>query len=146
MTVFKIEVKCSNHSTARLGRWAFPGRIWVRGYDNSGKRVSEYSIGFVDLRNKGPKSYYYATYREAERWALYLTVLEAKNAENLLNEFGQACLANLDIEMLKEKIDYGRGQDEDLEQWGITTEAWDKQIAYAYAAAKLQSRTTTALH
>ncbi len=146
MTIFKIEVKCSNHATARLGSWSFPGRIWIRGYDNAGKRVSECTIGFVDLRNKGPKSRYYAIYRKAERWALYLTVLEAKNAKELLNDFGYACLANFDIETLKDKIKYQLGQDEDLENWGITTEIWDKQIAYAYAAAKLQIHTTTALH
>ncbi len=146
MTIFKIEVKCSNHATARLGSWSFPGRIWIRGYDNAGKRVSECTIGFVDLRNKGPKSRYYAIYRKAERWALYLTVLEAKNAKELLNDFGYACLANFDIETLKDKIKYQLDHDNDLEHWGITTEVWDKQIAYAYAAAQLQSHATTTLH
>lgn len=56
MINYKIEVKASNRTVAQIGKWAKPGRIWVRGYDEAGLRVSQEHVGFVDLRSQGPAS------------------------------------------------------------------------------------------
>lgn len=69
MLKYVVEVKASNRSTAGFGKWGHPGRIWVRGYGEATKPLYERTIGFVDLRYKGKRSYFYEVYREAN-WSV----------------------------------------------------------------------------
>lgn len=70
MLTYKIEVKAANRKQCHF---RFPGRIWVRGYNEQGERVEQYSIGFVDLRCKGSRSNYARVYAAAEQKIQELT-------------------------------------------------------------------------
>lgn len=37
-------------------KWANPARVWVRSYDEEGRKNSEELIGFIDKRHTGPRS------------------------------------------------------------------------------------------
>lgn len=73
MIHYKIEIKSSNMRAARMGKFAFPGRVWVRGYNEQGEKVEQYSVGFVDLRYTGPRSKYAHVYAEAQALVNELT-------------------------------------------------------------------------
>lgn len=64
-TSFSAEVRSSNRAIAGLGRYAHPGRLWIRGYTRvqtprggSYVMVRTYaeSIAMIDLRHRGPRS------------------------------------------------------------------------------------------
>lgn len=145
MLKYVVEVKCSNHSTARLGGWCFPGRIWVRGYGESKKPVYEKTIGFVDKRYQGEKSRYHRVYRAATRWAMYMELIQNAEIECPLDDFGRMLIEKYDIETLTKKVRYTQWEETDLEDWEIDKCHWDKQVVYALVVKtrlQLQSQTT----
>lgn len=82
MLTYKIEVKASNMSAAKMGKFGHPGRIWVRGYNEQGERVEQHSIGFVDLRYSGPRSNYARVYAEAQALCDKLTSFQRAQRED----------------------------------------------------------------
>lgn len=146
MLKYVVEVKASNRSTAGFGKWGTPGRIWVRGYGDAKKPLYERTIGFVDLRYKGKRSYFYEVYREANRWAMYLDLLQQGNQSLPLNDFGRMCLDTHDLKSLQDKVINSVRAAVDVEEWGINKETWDTQVVYALVIMKLQQQPTEALH
>ncbi|WP_374556051.1 hypothetical protein [Aquitalea pelogenes] len=73
MIHYKIEIKSSNKYAANMGKFGHPGRIWVRGYNEQGEKVEQYSVGFVDLRYTGPRSKHARVYAEAQALVNELT-------------------------------------------------------------------------
>jgi hypothetical protein len=57
-----VEIRSASSSDAyRRGgfastKWARPARVWVRCYDNAGRKTSEKLVGFIDKRHTGPRS------------------------------------------------------------------------------------------
>ena len=146
MLKYVVEVKASNRSTAGFGKWGHPGRIWVRGYGEATKPLYERTIGFVDLRYKGKRSYFYEVYREASRWAMYLDLLQKGNQSLPLNDFGRMCLEKHDLKSLQDKVINSVRADADIAEWGMDKETWDVQVVYALVMKKLQQQPSKTLH
>lgn len=73
MITYIIEVKNSDRTSAKMGKYGIPGRIWVRGYNEQGERVEQYHVDFVDLRYTGPRSHYAQVYSNAQTLISNLT-------------------------------------------------------------------------
>jgi hypothetical protein len=50
-------------------KWARPARVWVRSYDEAGRKTSEELVGFIDKRHTGPRSRAYSVLKRAEEYA-----------------------------------------------------------------------------
>ncbi|WP_018436870.1 hypothetical protein [Paraburkholderia atlantica] len=50
-------------------KWAQPARVWVRSYDEAGRKTSEELIGYIDKRHTGPCSRAYSVLKLAEEYA-----------------------------------------------------------------------------
>ena len=50
-------------------KWAQPARVWVRRYDETGKKINEQLVGFIDQRHTGPRSRAHDTLTLAEEYA-----------------------------------------------------------------------------
>ncbi|MBB5427480.1 hypothetical protein HDG40_005659 [Paraburkholderia sp. JPY158] len=70
-----VEVRSASKDDAyHLGgftstKWAQPARVWVRSYDEAGRKTSEELIGFIDKRHTGPRSRAYGVLKFAREYA-----------------------------------------------------------------------------